>query len=215
MVGSIAWVAGRVALSTPGVLKTFLSHRLPFLPVSQALDILTGVFLALGAIAAVAALHALQRRHYGWQGALSSLVTFVGLAIIFGFGIVNFLETVPEIAVPSALYLLFNQLIGLLVATIGLIALGAFTRVAGVLPWWCAVALIAGSPLLLVLEWVLFRMLLGTLWPIEPKMEPNRPMSQDIIETISLAVLAVPWIVVGFAVFRAAGRRTEQPSTVR
>jgi apolipoprotein N-acyltransferase len=104
---------------------------------------------------------------------------------------------------------------GVLVATIGLIALGAFTRVAGVLPWWCAVALIVGSPLSLVLEWVLVRMLLGTLWPIEPNMEPNRPISWDIIETISWAVFAVPWIVVGFAVFRAAGRRTEQPSTVR
>jgi hypothetical protein len=73
-------------------------------------------------------------------------------------------------------------LFGLLVATIGILALGAATIAARKVPWWGGVALIAGSP------------------PVAIFLGP---------------LLGVPWALVGYAVFRAAGRLPERPSRVR
>ena len=85
-------------------------------------------------------------------------------------------------------------LLGLLVATPGIIALGGITLVVGVLPRWSAAALIAGNPLLGLFFILIFyaeHFALGSL------------------------LVAVPWIVVGFAVFRAVGRRPQRPVRVR
>ncbi len=82
--------------------------------------------------------------------------------------------------------------VGMLVATIGVIALGIFTLDAGVLPWWCGAALIAGNPLVGVLLFFLGLDFLFGSWPV-----------------------VVPWVVVGFGVFRAAGMRTERHPRVR
>ncbi len=124
------------------------------------------VALTLGAMAAIAALHALQREHYGLPGALASLTAFAG-AVLF---LVGGLESGVGIA-------------GASVATVSLVVLGILTITAGALPWWCGASLIVGSPLL-----VFF---FGTL------------------------VTGVAWVLVGFAVFRAATRLPEQPSRVR
>ena len=86
--------------------------------------------------------------------------------------------------------LLFS--IGMLVATIGIIALGIFTLDAGVLPRWCGAALIAGNPLLEVLLFFVGLDFLFGSWPV-----------------------VVPWVVVGFAVFRTGTRQSQQPSRVR
>jgi hypothetical protein len=67
MVCSIAWVAAQ-EVSSIGLSKIGVSN----IPLAQALGILPLVLLTLGAMAAVAALHALQRERYGLQGALSS-----------------------------------------------------------------------------------------------------------------------------------------------
>jgi hypothetical protein len=128
------------------------------------------VALGLGALAAIAALHVLQRERYGLPGALSSLAVFVGVALfLVGSWIGQFY--------PMA----YTNFAGALVVTGGLLGLGVVTMTARVLPWWCGVALIAGSPPF------------GLLGP----------------------VVAVAWVVVGYAVFRAAGRQTERPSRVR
>lgn len=196
MLGSVAWVAG----------EAVLSQGVSNISVSQGLDILTVVFLTLGAMAAVAALHALQRTHYGWRGALSSLVAFIGLAMIFAFQVMNFMVTVPQIDLPSLLEAL--ELVvgpGPVVATLGILALGIVTIAAGVLPWWCGMALIAASPLAAFVEYVLLQSLLWALWPTGA----NWP------DTIAWAASGLPWAVVGYGIFRAAGRQTERPSRVR
>lgn len=196
MVGSVAWVAGAAVLSQ-GVSN---------ISVSQGLDILTVVFLTLGAMAAVAALHALQRKHYGWRGALSSFVAFIGLAIIAASQVMNFMVTVPEINFPPVLEAL-ELVVGLgpIVATVGILALGIVTIAAGVLPWWCGIALIAASPLAAFVEYVLLQSLLWALWP-------TGAMWPD---TIAWAASGLPWAVVGYSLFGAGARLSEQPSRVR
>ncbi len=141
------------------------------------------VLLALGAMAGIAALHLLQRERYGsLPGTPAFLVAFVGVAMMF-FG------ELRKLVFPGAgaAWLL---VIGLLVATMGIIAYGVVTTEAGVVPWWCGAALLAGSPLAGFLLYIF------------------SPGDEGLL-------LGVPWIVMGYAVWRAAGLLTERPSRVR
>ena len=85
-------------------------------------------------------------------------------------------------------------LVGVAGATAGIIVLAAATLRVGVLPWWGGAMLIAGTPFLGLLIIAIF---VGSY----PR--------------FGGWLVAVPWIVVGFAVFQAAGRRTERPARVR
>jgi hypothetical protein len=134
-------------------------------------------------MAAIVALHALQSQHYGLPGAVASLAAFVGLAMYLVGAGVAYARDDFFLAFPATIFLV---VIGLLLVTGGLIALGILTMNARVLPWWCGVALIAGNPLIGFFLAIWFGGLLG-----------------------------VPWLVVGYAIFRAAGRLPEQPSRVR
>jgi hypothetical protein len=75
-----------------------------------------------------------------------------------------------------------------MLATLGGIALGALTIAVGVLPRWGGVALIVGSL----------------------SMQPAALLGE-----LFVALAGVAWATVGYAIFRAAGRRTERPSRVR
>lgn len=87
------------------------------------------VLLPIGAMAAIAALHALQRERYGWAGAVISLTAFIGLALATGALTVGVISPSPD------LDSLFNVvLIGLLVATVGIVLLGGLSIAMGVLP---------------------------------------------------------------------------------
>jgi hypothetical protein len=144
---------------------------------------LFGLQLGVMVFPAIAALHALHREREGyvWPGALASLASFIGIALI----IVSWpLETTSTLSV------------GLVLATVGLLALGVVTMFAEVLPWWCAAALILGSPLGAFVG-------MGFLWPL------------GLDETAIILPLGVGWVLVGFAIFRAGGRRSEQPSRVQ
>jgi|SRR5215207_1388259 len=139
----------------------------------------------VGAMAVVVALHALQRGYYGLLGAAASLAAFVGLALYLVGAWIAYARDDFWLAFLDTTFLV---LLGLLLATGGLITLGIVTISAGVLPWWCGAALIAGNPI--------FGFFLGDL--------------------LGAGLLwGVPWVVVGFAVFLAAGRRTERPARVR
>ena len=155
----------------------------------ENINIVFFVLLLLGAMAAIVALHTLQKDLYGpgaWEryglGALTSLMSLIGIAFILvgDLGDIGGLRYQGLGGLRSVAMDVF--LIGLLVATIGIIALGIATLAARKLPWWCGVALIAGSPP--------FALFLGPL-------------------------LGVPWALVGYAVFRASGRLPERPSRVR
>src|SRR5215208_1304508 len=138
---------------------------------------------AMAATLAIAALYALRRDISGVLGTLSSVAAFVGVALtLFG-----------ELGSPLA------AVLGLLVGSVGVLALGLVTMAVGGLPWWCGVALI-------VWGWALVFLL---LLPMMGVLAPPFPVSWG-------GVLAgVSWIVVGFGVFRAARGRTEQPQRER
>jgi hypothetical protein len=152
------------------------------------------VLLPLGQMAAIAALHSLQRETYGWAGAVVSLTAFIGLALATGALTVGVISTSPD------LDLLFNVLLtGLLIATVGIALLGGLTTATGMLPWWCGVALVAGSPVGLFLMMIPSAVLEGT-FPLGGAFQ---------------ALGGVPWVLVGYALFRAAGRQPQEPSRMR
>jgi hypothetical protein len=154
------------------------------------------VLFLLSVMVVIVALHLLQRERYGRKGTLASASAFVGVvgvALIFGFDF-WFLRFAKEVYLFDGMFELlpFLGLVGMLVGITGIIALGIFTLKAGVLPKWGGWALIAANPLFgIFLFFFGLDYLYGT-WPV-----------------------VVPWVVVGLAVFLAAGRRTEQPSRVR
>jgi hypothetical protein len=170
--GGLAGIVGGVAYTALGLLVPFLEPMF-------------FVLLALGAIVAIAALHALQRERYGLPGTLASLTVFIGVVLVLGSNL-GFTEGLPW-PLPERIFM-----VGVLIAALGMVALGIATIAARVLPWWCGVALMVGGigfvgPML-ALSWTGFFM--GLL-------------------------AGVPWIVVGYAVFQAAGHRNQQPSRVR
>jgi hypothetical protein len=89
--------------------------------------VVPSVLALLGAMAVIVALHLLQRERYGRKGALASASAFVGVALILG-SFIGF----PSFAGEVLLAIL--GVVGIVVATIGIIALGIFTLEAGVLP---------------------------------------------------------------------------------
>jgi hypothetical protein len=181
--GGLAAMVGGVLYAALGLMTWLCIPNCP-----RSLGYIMSVFLvllALGAMVAITALHILQMERYGWLGTLAFLVAFVGVALIF-------VSELPSLVNPGAVApveLLWLFLIGLLVATIGIIAYGVVTLNAGVVAWWCGVALIAGNPLV--------GFFLYLFSPAED------------------STLGVPWIVVGYAIFRAAARQAQQPSRVR
>jgi hypothetical protein len=178
--GGLAAVVGGVVYTVLGLLVGF---RAP----------LFHVLLGIGAMSAIVALHALQRRHYGPLGAVASVATFIGVAII----VVSELTGALGYAMEAAGIILF--LVGLLAAFAGMLALGAVTVAARVLPFWCGAALIVGS-------FGFVGELLGG-W--------IAGASGTGYFNAMVLVTGVPWVVVGYAVLRAGERRTRQPSRVR
>ena len=138
---------------------------------------------AMAATLAIAALYGLRRDISGLLGTLSSVAAFVGVA----------LTLLGELGSPVA------AVLGLLVESVGVLALGVVSMAVGELAWWCGVALI-------VWGWALVFLL---LLPMMGVLAPPFPVSWG-------GVLAgVIWIVVGFGVFRAGRGQTEQPQRER
>jgi hypothetical protein len=170
---------GGLAAMVGGVAYTALGLLVPFL------EPIFFVLLAIAAMVAIAALHALQRERYGLPGTLASLTVFIGVVLILGSNL-GFTEGLPW-PLPERIFL-----VGVVVAALGMVALGIATVAARVLPWWCGAALMVGGfgflgPVL-ALSWTGFYMvLLG----------------------------GVAWAVVGYALLRARARLPERPARVR
>jgi hypothetical protein len=151
------------------------------------------VLLGMGALVAIAALHALQKQRYGLWGALASLTTFVGVAMIVVSEPVGALGSAME----GTAITLF--LVGLLATFVGMLALGAVTVAVRVLPLWCGAALMVGGfgfLVELVGDWIL-------------------GVSGTGYFVALVLLVGVPWVLVGYALFRAGYRQTEQHSRVR
>ena len=154
--------------------------------------------LLVGASSAIAALHFVQRRRYGRLGALASASAIGGIAmVVIGF-LVSGLDSDTAFAVGITLLIT-----GVVVGSTGIVLLGIVTITARVLPRWCGIALIAGSPPGVA---ILF-MFLAPL-----AMVGNLPPGR---EQIGWTLAGIPWIVVGYAAFRAASRGNVGPARVR
>ena len=192
--GGLAAIVGGITATTLGLLYVLQARGVTLDFTEKALQkgtyetpVLT--ILLLGVLAAIAALHILQRERYGRQGALASVVAFVGLVLIP----VGWLMPLITMAAPLVT-------IGVVAASVGIVGLGIVTIKAGVLPRWCGAAVVAGSPPFVVIEFAFASLLVAaSILPGE----------------VAWALAGVPWIGVGYAIFRAAGRRTERPSRVR
>jgi hypothetical protein len=106
-------------------------------------DYLYQVVLAAyaGVLVATVGLHALQRasRRYGRLGAVGSLLSFGGYAVVFVVTAVSILQGVQS--------LLAVRITGAVAMLVGSILLGAMSIRARVVAWWCGVLLIVAFPL--------------------------------------------------------------------
>ncbi len=138
--GGLAAMVGGVVYAGVGLVEERLAEYLYYM--GNIGGGFVAVLLPLEAMAAIAALHALQRELYGRAGAVSYLTAFVGLALATGALTVGVVSPSPDLdSLSNALVM------GLLVATAGIVLLGGLTIATGTLPRWSGVALIAGSPL--------------------------------------------------------------------
>jgi hypothetical protein len=154
-----------------------------FLPGGGSLYFSALLVGSMAATLAIAALYASRRDAYGVLGTLSSVAAFLGVALtLFG-----------ELGSPVA------AVLGLLVGSVGVLALGLVTMALRQLAWWCGVALI-------VWGWTLVFLL---LLPIMGVLAPPFPVFWGGL------LAGVTWIVVGFGVYREARGRTERPQRAR
>ena len=120
----LAAIIGAIAYASLGLLARLYirlyspSEPWDVPPVLGYIERMLPLLLLLGAAAAIAGLHRVQREHYGLVGALASLTAFVGVALIV-VGSVMEASAGPAFE-PSHLFLIS----GLLIASIGLLALG-------------------------------------------------------------------------------------------
>lgn len=144
--GGLAAIVGGAtyaSLALLGPLYVYLySPRSPedIPPVLNYIPTIFLLFMLVGAMAAIAGLHILQRERYGLLGMSASLVAFVGVAVILVGGLADLLVGQRYPAVADIL------IVGALMATVGIVALGTVTIVVKVLPRWCGISLILGSP---------------------------------------------------------------------
>ena len=139
--GGLAAILGGVAYTAVGLLVPFLQSLL-------------FILLAPGAMAAIAALHVLQKERYGLLGALASLTAFIGVTFI----LVSNLGVTEGLAWPLP-ELIFS--VGSLVAAVSMSVLGAVTIVARELPRWCGASLVVGG--IIFAGWLVLPM----VWPLE------------------------------------------------
>jgi hypothetical protein len=153
---ALASVVGGIVYAGQAFMS-LISVMLPPSAYYNLLEVMFLVVLLLGALAAIAGLHTLQREHYGTLGAVASLTSSVGVALILVGAVADVL------AGQRYALLAYFLIVGSLVATVGLVSLGVVTVLARVLPWWCGISLIVGSP-----PFALFLLgpLVGLVWAL-------------------------------------------------
>jgi hypothetical protein len=199
-IGGLLAMAGSLASTTLGLLYVLQAWGITLDFTAKGLlkggcEGPVGNMLLVGVMAAVAALHFIQRRRYGRLGLLASASAIGGIAMV----VIGFL--VSGLDSDTAFFLGIGLLtVGVVVASTGIVLLGVVTITARVLPTWCGVALIAGSP-----------PGVGILFlAVSPL-----GMARILPGEIGWALAGMPWIVVGFGVFRAATHQTELSSRVQ
>jgi hypothetical protein len=196
--GGLAAMAGGVLYAGVGLLVGRLAEELVYIGnIGYGFIV---VSLPLGAMAAIVALYALHRERYGRAGLVLCITAFLGLALATVALTLGVIATYPISAFPDSAWIFsWLLLLGLLVATVGLVLLGALSVAWQIMPPWCGVALMAGSPL-----GVLFTMI------------PSEALAGgSLIGRAFQALGGLLWVVVGYYIFRSAGGRTERAARVR
>lgn len=185
MVGAVAYALANLALwsAEPQIIRQLDMNK-----TIQTIDNICFVFLVVGALVSIAALHILHREFYRMLATLVALAAFVGMVLVLVGGLGDVLRPWWHSMPPIFTLTSWSLQLAWQLAILGGIGLGAVTLVARVLPWWCGVALIVGS--------LLFA-----------------PAS--LFGEVFAAVVGVAWALVGYAIFRAGARHAEQPSRVR
>ncbi len=171
--------SGGLAAIVGGVAYTALSLAIPFL------EPVFFVLLAIGALVATAALHALQGERYGWLGASASLSVFIGAALSLGSHL-GLTEGLPW-PLPEGIFM-----VSVGVVALGMVALGIATAAARVLPWWCGIALMVGG--------------IGFAGPM---------LAASWTGFVMGLLAGLAWAVVGYGLLRAGAPLLERPSRVR
>jgi hypothetical protein len=196
--GGLAAMVGGVLYAGVGLLVGRLAEELAYIGnIGYGFIV---VSLPLGAMAAIVALYALHRERYGRAGLVLCFTAFLGLALATVALTLGVIATYPISAFPDSAWIFsWLLLLGLLVATVGLVLLGALSVAWQIMPPWCGVALMAGSPL-----GVLFTMI------------PSEALAGgSLIGRAFQALGGLLWVVVGYYIFRSAGGRTERAARVR
>jgi len=188
--GGLVAMAGGLAATTLGLLYVLEARGMSLDSTEKALrkghyENPVATMLLVGVLVAIAALHLIQRGHYGWWGALTAVVAFAGVAMVVVGGLAG--ELFPVTA-PVDIPLLIG---GVVAASVGIVGLGIATMNAGVLPRWSGIALIAGSP-----------PGVGTLFMFSTPLG----MAGIVPGEIGWALAGIPWMLVGYAIFRAEAR---------
>jgi hypothetical protein len=134
LVAAAMWVLSFILIqltSLPSVFESFSDYLIEVV-------LLVGY---AGTIGAIVGLHALQSQsnRYGILGAVGSLLTSVGYAIVL-------VATTGSI-LQGGQALLSVRLTGGIAVLVGSVLLGAITLYTRVVPWWCGVLLIIAFPL--------------------------------------------------------------------
>jgi hypothetical protein len=199
--GGLAAMVGGLAATTLGLLYALQASSVTLDSTEKALQKghyqnPVAMILLVGVLVAIVALHLIQKGHYGRWGALAALAAFASVAMVAVGGLAGELGLFPSTPQVS-----INLLIGgVLAASVGIVGLGAVTIGAGVLPQWCGIALIAGSPLGI-----------GTLFMFSTLFVTAGILPGEI----GWSLAGIPWMLVGYAIFRAGGHMLKQPSRVR
>jgi hypothetical protein len=208
--GGLAAMVGGVASATLGFLYVLQARGVSLDFTEKALqkaqyESMTLSLLVVGVLAAIATLHALQRGRYGTPGRLTSLAAFAGLAMVVVVGLLGGL--VP--ALPGQAMLLV--LVGLLAATAGVVGLGIVTITARVLPRWCGMALVAGSPPVVFVGFMAASLQETSLGSVGLRSVVPGGVGWGAL----WAWPGAAWALVGFAIFRAGSAHQQRPSRVR
>jgi hypothetical protein len=190
----LATMLGGLAATTLGLLYVLQAGGITLDFTAKALlkghyESPVATMLLVGVLVATPALHFIQRRYYGGWGTLFSAATITGLVLIpVGW-------FMPSVAVGAPLFIA-----GIVAVSVGIVGLGIVSITARVLPRWCGIALIAGSP-----------PGVGILFLFSTPLV----MTGILPGEIGWALAGIPWVVAGYAIIRAEARPSARPARVR
>jgi len=204
----LAAIVGGVASASLYVLGTLIylyspSSEEDIPPILNYMEPIYLLLLLVSALAAIAGVHALQRERYGLWGAAASLIAFIGVTLIF----LGFLGTLVDLLAEQQRYRAvtgatdYALTVGVLAATVGILGLGLATIAVQMLPWWCGVLMVLGSPPAAFVLGPLIARFVGPLVGI----------SWVGISWVGISWVGISWALVGYTLFRRAGDRLSPP----